>query len=56
MKKIFLCVILLLAGACSAPSQDVSEKVSFIDDRRVQVEVTKKPQRTAVLMGSYADI
>ena len=56
MKKIFLCIILLLTGACSAQSPDVSEKVSFIDDRGVQVEVTKKPQRTAVLMGSYADI
>ncbi len=46
----------MLTGACSAQSPDVSEKVSFIDDRGVQVEVTKKPQRTAVLMGSYADI
>lgn len=56
MKKI-VCVFLLLLTACSTPIKDTEKEViRFNDDRGEVVEVVKKPERVAVLMGSYADI
>lgn len=57
MKKILLCMFLLLTSACSAKPADAErETIVFTDDTGAVVEVMKKPERTAVLMGSYADI
>lgn len=57
MKKIVLCMFLLLMSACSVqPAVEKRETVVFTDDTGAVVEVMKKPERTAVLMGSYADI
>lgn len=57
MKKIVLCMFLLLMSACSVQLEtQKGETVVFTDDIGAVVEVMKKPERTAVLMGSYADI
>lgn len=57
MKKIVLCMFLLLMSACSVqPAVEKRETVVFTDDTGAVVEVMKKPERTAVLMGSYVDI
>lgn len=56
MKKIVLCLFLLLMSGCSVQTLKPKGEFVFTDDTGAVVEVMKKPERTAVLMGSYADI
>lgn len=56
MKKIVLCLFLLLMSGCSVQTLKPEGEIVFTDDTGAVVEVMKKPERTAVLMGSYADI